>query len=100
MDEAPGFSVFQKDPDGSVFHTYSTYSRGLDMFNGAYYIMDMMPKGRDEDALPFTMSWLKRYDHYQSSIDSLTVSIFLFWNILFWLRGLSDPSRRATRGHI
>ncbi|MEM7363356.1 MAG: DUF899 domain-containing protein [Pseudomonadota bacterium] len=64
MDEAPGLSVFQRDSDGRIFHTYSTYSRGLDMFNGAYHIMDMMPKGRDEDELPFSMAWLKRHDQY------------------------------------
>lgn len=64
MDEAPGFSVFQKDADGTMFHTYSTYSRGLDIFNAAYHIMDMTPKGRDEDELPFTMGWLRRHDQY------------------------------------
>ncbi len=62
--EMPGASVFAKDTDGRVYHTYSTYARGLDMLNGAYHILDLTPKGRDEDALPFTMSWLKHRDAY------------------------------------
>ena len=62
--EMPGVSVFTKDADGRVYHTYSTYARGLDMLNGAYHILDLTPKGRDEDALPFTMSWLKHRDAY------------------------------------
>ena len=64
MDEAPGFSVFQKDESGDIYHTYSTFARGLDMLNGAYHIMDMTPKGRDEDGLPHSMAWLKRHDQY------------------------------------
>ncbi len=64
MDEAPGFSVFQKDEDGSIYHSYSTYARGLDIFNSAYHIMDMTPKGRDEADLPYAMAWLKRHDQY------------------------------------
>jgi predicted dithiol-disulfide oxidoreductase (DUF899 family) len=63
-DEAPGISVFYRDPAGNVFHTYSCYSRGLDMLNGAYHYLDIVPKGRDEDSLPHTMAWLKRHDEY------------------------------------
>ena len=63
-DEAPGISVFYRDPAGNVFHTYSCYSRGLDMLNGAYHYLDIVPKGRDEDGLPHTMAWLKRHDEY------------------------------------
>ena len=62
--EAPGASAFYKDEDGRVFHTYSTYSRGLDVLNGAYHWMDLAPKGRDEDDLPYTMAWLRRRDEY------------------------------------
>ena len=62
--EAPGISVFCKDADGSVFHTYSCYARGLDMMNTAYHYMDLAPKGRDEDGLPHTMAWLHRHDRY------------------------------------
>ncbi len=64
-EEGPGFSVFYKDGDGVLYHTYSSFSRGLDIFNSAYHIMDMTPKGRDEDDLPYTMAWLKRHDQYE-----------------------------------
>jgi predicted dithiol-disulfide oxidoreductase (DUF899 family) len=62
-EEAPGLSVFTKQ-DGAIFHTYSTYARGLDMLNAAYQLLDLVPKGRDEDALEFTMGWLRRRDEY------------------------------------
>lgn len=63
-DEAPGISVFYKDEQGDVFHTYSCYSRGLDMLNAAYHYMDLVPKGRDEGHLPYSMAWLRRHDQY------------------------------------
>lgn len=62
--EAPGISVFFKDESGEIFHTYSVYERGLDMFITAYHFLDIVPKGRDEDALPSTMAWLRRHDEY------------------------------------
>ena len=62
--EAPGASVFFKDGDGVVYHTYSVYQRGLDMFLTAYHYLDLVPKGRDESDLPFTMEWIKRHDEY------------------------------------
>ena len=62
-DELPGLSAFIQ-VDGRVFHTYSAYSRGLDIFNGAYQMLDMTPKGRDEDALPWSAAWLRRHDQY------------------------------------
>ena len=62
--EMPGISVFAKDENGAIYHTYSTYSRGLDMLNSAYHILDLTPKGRDENGLPFTMSWLQHRDQY------------------------------------
>jgi predicted dithiol-disulfide oxidoreductase (DUF899 family) len=64
--EMPGISVFHKDADGNIFHTYSTYERGLDMLNGAYHIMDLLPKGRDEKGLEFTQEWVRRHDEYES----------------------------------
>ena len=64
-DEAPGMSLFCRDGDGAVFHTYSCYARGLDMINGAYHILDLAPKGRDEAGLPYTMSWLRHHDKYE-----------------------------------
>ena len=63
-DEMPGISVFYKNQQGEVFHTYSCYARGLDLLNGAYNFMDLAPKGRDEDDLPYTMAWLRRHDQY------------------------------------
>jgi predicted dithiol-disulfide oxidoreductase (DUF899 family) len=63
-DEGPGISVFYKNDQGEVFHTYSCFSRGLDMLNGAYHYMDLAPKGRDEDELPYSMAWLSRRDQY------------------------------------
>lgn len=64
-EEAPGISVFCKDENGQVFHTYSCYARGLDMLNGAYHYMDLAPKGRDEEGLPYTMAWVRRRDQYE-----------------------------------
>jgi len=64
--EAPGVSVFIKDDAGNIFHTYSCYSRGLDMLNGAYHHLDLVPKGRDEQGLPFPMSWVRRHDKYEA----------------------------------
>ena len=63
-DEAPGVSVFIKNEDGEIFHTYSCYARGLDMLNGAYHYLDLVPKGRDEDDLPYSMAWVRRHDEY------------------------------------
>jgi predicted dithiol-disulfide oxidoreductase (DUF899 family) len=60
--EAPGISVFLKDDDGRIFHTYSTYARGLDMLNVAYHYMDLVPKGRDEG--DSGIMWLRRRDEY------------------------------------
>ena len=63
-DELPGLSVFALDEAGQVFHAYSTYSRGLDPINSGYQLLDLTPKGRDEDDLPWTMAWLRRHDSY------------------------------------
>ncbi len=62
-EEAPGLSVFARDGD-HVYHTYSTYARGLDPLNGAYQLMDLAPRGRDEDGLDWSMAWLRRHDRY------------------------------------
>ena len=63
ISESPGLSVFGLR-DGAVHHTYSTYGRGLEVFNGAYQLLDLTPHGRDEDGLPWTMAWLRRHDQY------------------------------------
>ncbi|MBT3225972.1 MAG: DUF899 domain-containing protein [Deltaproteobacteria bacterium] len=62
IDELPGVSVFYKDEQGNIFHTYSTYSRGLDMLNGTYNYIDLSPKGRDEKS---GLSWVRRHDQYE-----------------------------------
>src|SRR5215471_12660259 len=62
-DELPGLSVFYKDENGEVFHTYSTYARGLDILVGAYNFLDLVPKGRDENP-DATMDWVRRHDDY------------------------------------
>ena len=63
-EEAPGISVFYKDATGEIFHTYSSYARGLDMLLGTYNYLDLVPKGRDEDGLAFTMAWVRHHDRY------------------------------------
>ncbi len=78
-EEAPGASVFFKDKTGVVFHTYSTYARGLDILLGAYNFLDLTPKGRDEEGLKFTMAWVRHHDKYTDS-------------------GLVDLSRSAGQG--
>ena len=64
IDELVGVSVFAKDEQGDVFHTYSAYSRGVDMLNGAYNYIDLTPKGRDEHGDAKNMGWLRRHDQY------------------------------------
>jgi predicted dithiol-disulfide oxidoreductase (DUF899 family) len=69
-EERPGASVFYKNEAGEVFHTYSTYGRGLDTFLGAYHFLDIAPKGRDEAGLKFSMAWVRRHDEYDGvSVD-------------------------------
>jgi predicted dithiol-disulfide oxidoreductase (DUF899 family) len=62
--EMPGLSVFYRDDDGAIYHTYSCYARGLDMLNTAYHLLDLVPNGRDEAALPYPMAWVKLRDQY------------------------------------
>ncbi len=61
--EMPGLSVFARDANGGVFRTYSTYSRGLDLLIGAYNLLDLVPKGRDEDP-EAPMKWVRHHDRY------------------------------------
>jgi predicted dithiol-disulfide oxidoreductase (DUF899 family) len=63
-EEAPGASVFYKNDAGEIFHTYSTYARGLDILVGAYNFLDLAPKGRDEAGLAHTMAWVRHHDRY------------------------------------
>jgi predicted dithiol-disulfide oxidoreductase (DUF899 family) len=57
--------VFARE-GGAVYHTYSAYARGIDMLNETYNLLDLVPKGRDEDGLEFTMEWVRRRDEYQN----------------------------------
>src|SRR5438552_591032 len=63
MSDREGVSVFYRDPSGAVFHTYSSYARGIDMLNTAYNYLDLVPKGRDEDP-DDTQGWVAYHDRY------------------------------------
>jgi predicted dithiol-disulfide oxidoreductase (DUF899 family) len=63
-EEGPGLSVFAKDASGEVFHTYSSFARGLDIFVGAYNFLDHAPKGRGEEGLAHSMAWVRHHDKY------------------------------------
>jgi predicted dithiol-disulfide oxidoreductase (DUF899 family) len=65
--EAPGISVFAKGPDGSIYHTYSTYGRGVETVMSTYRILDLVPKGRDEDHFSFPMEWVRYHDQYETN---------------------------------
>jgi predicted dithiol-disulfide oxidoreductase (DUF899 family) len=64
--EREGFSAFYKDAGGAIYHTYSTYARGIDLLNGTYNLLDLMPKGRDEEGLEFSQAWVRHHDRYES----------------------------------
>ena len=64
VEEAPGISVFYRDQQGCIFHTYSCFARGLDMMNAAYHYLDLTPLGRHEEGLPYPMDWLRLRDRY------------------------------------
>lgn len=64
-EEAPGLSMFTKGADGKVYHTYSTYARGLEMLVGTYMFLDLAPKGRDEEGLERPMAWVRHHDRYE-----------------------------------
>jgi predicted dithiol-disulfide oxidoreductase (DUF899 family) len=66
-EERPGLSVFATDANGDIFHTYSTYARGLDILVGTYNFLDMAPKGRDEEGLQHSMAWVRRHDKYDGA---------------------------------
>jgi predicted dithiol-disulfide oxidoreductase (DUF899 family) len=66
-EERPGLSVFYKNEAGEIFHTYSTYARGLDILLTAYNYIDLTPKGRDEDGLVHPMAWVRHHDRYSDA---------------------------------
>lgn len=63
ISDLPGLSVFTRDASGDIYHTYSTYARGLDIFLNVYNFLDMTPKGRDEENIEI-MSWVRHHDRY------------------------------------
>jgi predicted dithiol-disulfide oxidoreductase (DUF899 family) len=67
-EEAPGITVFWKNAAGEVFHTYSTYGRGGEIVLGTYHLLDLVPKGRGEDGLPFPMAWVRHHDRYGAEV--------------------------------
>jgi predicted dithiol-disulfide oxidoreductase (DUF899 family) len=64
-DEREGFSAFYKGSSGLIFHTYSTYARGIDLLNTTYNFLDLAPKGRDEDGPEGPQAWVRRHDRYE-----------------------------------
>lgn len=64
VEEAPGVSVFYKDADGVIYHTYSSYARGLDPLIGTYQYLDLVPKGRAEESESYPMAWVRHHDRY------------------------------------
>lgn len=72
-EERPGLSVFYRNPAAEVFHTYSSYARGLDILLTTYNFLDMTPKGRNEEGLvPHAMAWVRHHDRYS---DGKTVDL-------------------------
>lgn len=67
-EETHGFSAFYKDANGDVFHTYSTYGRGVELLVNTYNVLDMAPKGRDEGAFEFPMAWVRYHDRYGADL--------------------------------
>jgi predicted dithiol-disulfide oxidoreductase (DUF899 family) len=74
-DEAPGLSVFYKE-GSSLFHTYSTYARGMDILLGVYNFLDMSPKGRDEKELAWPMAWVRHHDKYNEGYAVDTTALY------------------------
>jgi predicted dithiol-disulfide oxidoreductase (DUF899 family) len=64
FDELPGASVFHRNDKGEIFHTYSSYGRGLDLMLGAYNWLDITPKGRNEK---HGMEWVRHHDRYDTA---------------------------------
>jgi predicted dithiol-disulfide oxidoreductase (DUF899 family) len=69
--ENPGLSAFAL-AEGVVYHTYSCYGRGLDAFNAAYQLLDRAPRGREEEALPLPIFWIRRHDEYEDTVGAAT----------------------------
>lgn len=78
VSEGPGMSVFLKDGDGTIYHTYSCFSRGLEPFIGVYDLLDILPRGRAEDGLVYPMEWVRHHDRYgDDSVPDMYVELLL-----------------------
>ena len=66
-EELPGVSVFFKNDASEVFHTYSTYGRGVEVMMGTYNMLDLVPKGRDERDVGHKMEWVRHHDRYEAA---------------------------------
>lgn len=67
IEDLSGLSVFYKDRSGDVFHTYSTYARGDELVDTSYMLLDMTPKGRNENGPSYNlMDWVRRHDEYEA----------------------------------
>jgi predicted dithiol-disulfide oxidoreductase (DUF899 family) len=75
-EERPGLSAFYKDGTG-IYHTYSTYGRGLDILLGVYNFLDMAPKGRDEAGLAWPMAWVRHHDKYSEAYAVDTSALYV-----------------------
>jgi predicted dithiol-disulfide oxidoreductase (DUF899 family) len=84
--EAPGISVFYKDNNGNIFHTYSAYARGTENVVNTYHYLDIVPKGRDEDELPFSMAWVRHLN--------IGAHLKPAWRVIHKMT--SDQSRQET----
>ena len=73
-DELPGVSAFIRNEASEIFHTYSTYGRGVEVMMGTYRMLDLMPKGRDEEDLDFTMQWVRHHDSYAAEDSAKSAS--------------------------
>jgi predicted dithiol-disulfide oxidoreductase (DUF899 family) len=71
--EREGASVFYKGEDGTIFHTYSTYARGIDLLNVTYNFLDLTPKGRDEAHLGDPQAWVRHHDRYDASVGDASI---------------------------
>jgi predicted dithiol-disulfide oxidoreductase (DUF899 family) len=65
MTDREGVSVFYKDAAGGIYHTYSSYARGIDLLNNTYQFLDLVPKGRDEEGLKSSQAWVRYHDEYE-----------------------------------
>lgn len=65
ISEREGVSAFYRDQRGDVFHTYSSYARGIDLLNTTYNFLDLTAKGRDENP-DRPQDWVRYHDRYRN----------------------------------